>query len=56
MTAPQPGVESAIKPCHHCDFASGYRGMDRCHVCDGAGRVLWIGGRCVGPAPEGEAT
>lgn len=26
--------------CWRCDFASGHRGMDRCHVCDGTGRVF----------------
>lgn len=30
------------RECMHCDFASGYRGMDRCTKCDGTGSVFRI--------------
>lgn len=38
MKEPQP------KACWRCDFASGYRGMDRCHICDGTGSVFLVKG------------
>lgn len=29
-----------VRTCHHCDFGSGMRGMDRCSKCDGTGSQL----------------
>jgi hypothetical protein len=35
--------------CWRCDFGSGYRGMDRCHVCDGTGLTYEV---AVTAAPD----
>ena len=36
--ATQEGLRDIrIVQCHHCDFGSGQRGMDRCGKCDGTG-------------------
>ena len=40
----EPDLNPAM--CHHCDFGTGHRGMDRCHVCDGTGSVFWVAGKC----------
>lgn len=31
--------------CHHCDFGSGRRGMDRCPTCDGTGALFRVAAR-----------
>ncbi len=37
--------EPKARHCPHCDFSSGHRGMDRCHICDGTGSVFYVGDR-----------
>lgn len=44
-----------LKPitCHHCDFGSGQRGMDRCSKCGGTGSGFWANGSFYPNTKEG---
>lgn len=49
--ATDAGYGIRLIQCHHCDFGSGRRGMDRCSKCDGTGQQWARGGsRFVGTA------
>jgi hypothetical protein len=39
--------------CWHCDFASGYRGMDSCGKCKGTGSLLAFNGEWYPNTKEG---
>jgi len=43
---------TAVK-CWHCDFGSGYRGMDTCSRCDGTGSVFVVAGQTYPNTREG---
>lgn len=63
MTAENTTRQPRMQECWRCDFASGYRGMDRCHVCDGSGMIYTFasdrpgdnGARVFPGTPEGKA-
>lgn len=45
MTEDRDYFEPVTRQCDHCDFGSGYRGMDSCGRCRGTGSVFWVAGQ-----------
>lgn len=46
-------VDPKPRQCTHCDFGSGYRGMDRCGKCDGIGSVFRVNGKIFPNTQDG---